>query len=152
MTTRKFTPTVTRGPRLTPGEISVTPPEDLGVDIPPSGVQKALPYVMGVCMLGMIAIMVVSGTKQLSPYMLMMPLMMIMMSMSMLAGGGGGGKKVPEINADRKEYLRYLAGIRPRVTSSASAQVAFFSYHAPPTPTSTPPPASESATNRRWTG
>ncbi|CQD06308.1 type VII secretion protein EccCa [Mycobacterium europaeum] len=132
MTTKKFTPAVTRGPRLTPGEISLTPPEDLGVDIPPSGIQKALPYVMGVCMLGMIAIMVLTGTRALSPYMLMMPLMMIMMSLSMVAGGGGGGgKKVPEINADRKEYLRYLAGLRPRVTSSASAQVAFFSFHAP---------------------
>lgn len=39
MTTRKFTPTK-RGPRLTPGEINVTPPDDLGVDIPPSGMQK----------------------------------------------------------------------------------------------------------------
>lgn len=132
MTTKKFNPTVTRGPRLTPGEIAMVPPEDLGVDIPPSGVQKALPYVMGACMLGMIAIMVVTGTRALSPYMLMMPLMMIMMSLSMVAGGGGGGgKKVPEINSDRKEYLRYLAGLRPRVTSSASAQVAFFSFHAP---------------------
>ena len=133
MTTRKFTPTITRGPRLTPGEISLAAPEDLGIDVPPSLLQKALPYVMGVCMLGMIAIMVVSGTRSLSPYMLMMPLMMIMMSLSMMAGGGGsgGGKKVPEINSDRKEYLRYLAGLRPRVTSSASAQVAFFSYHAP---------------------
>jgi type VII secretion protein EccCa len=132
MTTRKFTPSVTRGPRLNPGEIAITPPEDLGVDVPASGLQKAMPYVMGVCMLGMIAIMVMSGTKQLSPYMMMTPLMMIMMSLSMVgAGGGGGGKKVPEINADRKEYLRYLAGLRPRVTSSATAQVAFFSYHAP---------------------
>ncbi len=171
MTTKKFTPIVTRGPRLTPGEISLTPPEDLGVDIPPSGVQKALPYVMGGCMLGMIAIMVVTGTRQLSPYMLMMPLMMIMMIVGMHGRRhGGGGKKVPEINADRKEYLRYLAGLRPRVTSSASAQVAFFGYHAPHpddlhrssahrgsgparrTPTSTRPPASESATSRRWTG
>jgi type VII secretion protein EccCa len=131
MTTKKFTPAVTRGPRLTPGEISLTPPEDLGVDVPPSAVQKALPYVMGVCMLGMIGIMIFTGTRQLSPYMLMMPLMMIMMSMGMMAGGGGGGKKMPEINADRKEYLRYLASLRPRVTSSAGAQVAFFSYHAP---------------------
>ena len=49
----------------------------------------------------------------------------------MAGGGGGGGKKVPEINADRKEYLRYLAGLRTRVTSSAAAQVTFFSYHAP---------------------
>ena len=40
-----------------------------------------------------------------------------------MAGGGSGGKKVPEINADRKEYLRYLAGLRTRVTSSAAAQV-----------------------------
>ncbi|HEX7975243.1 MAG TPA: hypothetical protein VF498_12605, partial [Anaerolineales bacterium] len=43
-------------------------------------------------------VQVVTGTRQLSPYMLMMPLMMIMMSMGLMAGHGGGGKKVPEIN------------------------------------------------------
>ncbi|MCV7420759.1 type VII secretion protein EccCa [Mycobacterium yunnanensis] len=131
MTTRKFTPIIKRGPRLTPGEINVTPPDDLGVEIPPSGVQKILPYVMGGGMLGMIAIMIFTGIRQLSPYMLMMPLMMIMGTVGFMAGGGPGGKKVPEINADRKEYLRYLAGLRTRVTSSAAAQVAFFNYHAP---------------------
>ncbi|KJX75915.1 type VII secretion protein EccCa [Mycobacterium lepromatosis] len=130
MTTKKFTPTITRGPRLTPGEINITPPDDLGLEIPPSGMQKILPYVMGGCMVAMIAIMLVGGTKQLSPYMLMMPIMIVMMMVSG-SGGGGGGKKVPEINADRKEYLRYLAGLRARVTSSAASQVAFFSYHAP---------------------
>jgi ESX secretion system protein EccC len=131
MTTKQFTPTVTRGPRLRPCQISITPPADLGVDIPPSGVLKALPYVMGVCMVGMIAIMVLTGTRQLSLYVLIVPLMLIMMSMGMMAGGGSGGTKVPEINAARKEYLRYLAGLRPRVTSSATAQVAFFGFHAP---------------------
>ena len=131
MTTRKFTPIIKRGPRLTPGEINVTPPDDLGVEIPPSGVQKILPYVMGGGMLGMIAIMIFTGIRQLSPYMLMMPLMMVMGTVGFMAGGGPGGKKVPEINADRKEYLRYLAGLRTRVTSSAAAQVAFFNYHAP---------------------
>ena len=78
MTTKKFTPIIKRGPRLTPGEINVTPPDDLGVEIPPSGIQKALPWVMGGGMLGMIAIMIFTGIRQLSPYMLMMPLMMIM--------------------------------------------------------------------------
>ena len=131
MTTRKFTPTIKRGPRLTPGEVNVTPPEDLGIDIPPSGMQKALPWVLGGCMLGMIAIMIFSGVRQLSPYMLMMPLMMVMGTVGLVASGGSGGKKVPEINADRKEYLRYLAGLRTRVTSSAAAQVMFFNYHAP---------------------
>lgn len=131
MTTRKFTPIIKRSPRLTPGEINVTPPEDLGVEIPPSGVQKILPYVMGGGMLGMIAIMIFTGVRQLSPYMLMMPLMMIMGTVGFMAGGGPSGKKVPEINADRKEYLRYLAGLRTRVTSSAAAQVNFFNYHAP---------------------
>ncbi|MCH9669790.1 MAG: type VII secretion protein EccCa [Actinomycetia bacterium] len=131
MTTRKFTPTIKRGPRLTPGEISVTPPEDLGIDIPPAGMQKALPWVLGGCMLGMIAIMIFSGVRQLSPYMLMMPLMMVMAAVGLVASGGSGGKKVPEINADRKEYLRYLAGLRTRVTTSAAAQVTFFNYHAP---------------------
>ena len=131
VTTKKFTPTIKRGPRLTPGEINVTPPDDLGVEIPPSGLQRALPWVMGGCMLGMIAIMIFTGVRQLSPYMLMMPLMMVMGTVGFMAGGGSGGKKVPEINADRKEYLRYLSGLRTRVTSSAAAQVTFLSHHAP---------------------
>ena len=131
MTTRKFTPTIKRGPRLTPGEINVTPPDDLGIDIPASGIQKVLPWVMGGGMLGMIAIMIFTGIRQLSPYMLMMPLMMVMATVGFMAGGGPGGKKVPEINADRREYLRYLSGLRTRVTASATAQVAFFNYHAP---------------------
>ena len=131
MTTKKFTPIIKRGPRLTPGEINVTPPDDLGVEIPPSGIQKALPWVMGGGMLGMIVIMIFTGIRQLSPYMLMMPLMMVMATVGFMAGGGPGGKRVPEINADRKEYLRYLAGLRTRVTSSAAAQVTFFNYHAP---------------------
>lgn len=131
MTTRKFSPAVSRGPRLTPGEISLNPPEDLGVDVPASGIQKILPYVMAAAMLGMVGIMFATGTRSLSPYMMMMPLMMIMMMVGVLAGSGSSGKKVPEINADRKEYLRYLAGLRARVTSSAGAQVAFFAFHAP---------------------
>lgn len=131
MTTRKFTPIIKRGPRLTPGEINVTPPDDLGVEIPPSGIQKALPWVMGGGILGMLAIMMFTGIRQLSPYMLMMPLMMVMATVGFMAGGGPGGKRVPEINADRKEYLRYLSGLRTRVTASASAQVAFFNYYAP---------------------
>lgn len=131
MTTKKFTPIIKRGPRLTPGEITVTPPDDLGVEIPPSGIQRALPWVMGGCMLGMISIMIFTGVRQLSPYMLMMPLMMVMATVGFMAGGGSGAKRVPEINADRKEYLRYLSGLRTRVTSSAAAQVTFFNYHAP---------------------
>src|SRR6185295_8814899 len=101
MTTKKFTPIIKRGPRLTPGEINVTPPDDLGVEIPPSGIQKALPWVMGGGMLGMIAIMIFTGIRQLSPYMLMMPLMMVMATVGFMAGGGPGGKRVPEINAAR---------------------------------------------------
>ncbi len=131
MTTRKFTPIIKRGPRLTPGEITVAPPDDLGIEIPPSGLQKALPYVMGGGMIGMIGIMLFTGVRQLSPYMLMMPLMMIMGTVGFMAGGGPGGKKIPEIDEDRKEYLRYLGNIRGRVVDSATAQVAFFAYHAP---------------------
>ncbi|MGO8771136.1 MAG: type VII secretion protein EccCa [Mycobacterium sp.] len=131
MTTKKSTPTISRGPRLTPGEINLTPPRDLGIEVPPSGVQKILPFVMGGAVLGMIGI-VIAGGKQLSPYMLLVPLMMVVMVVAGMAVGiGGGGKKVTEINADRREYLRYLAGLRGRVTSSAESQVAFFGYHAP---------------------
>ena len=88
MTTKKFTPIIKRVPRLTPGEITVTPPDDLGIEIPPSGIQKALPWVMGGGMLGMIAIMIFTGIRQLSPYMLRMPLMMVMATVGFMAGGG----------------------------------------------------------------
>ncbi len=131
MTTRKFTPTIKRGPRLTPGEITIAPPDDLGIAVPPSALQKALPYVMGGGIVGMIVLILLTGARQLSPYMLMMPLMMIMGSIGFMAGGGPGGKKIPEIDADRKEYLRYLGNVRERVADSATAQVAFFAYHAP---------------------
>ncbi len=130
MTTKKFTPTVSRGPGLTPGEIKLTPPQDLGTEVPPSAVQKILPYVMGGALLGMIGV-IIAGGKQLSPYMLLVPLLMVVMVVAVLAVGAGGGKKVTEINAERREYLRYLAGLRGRVTSSATAQVAYFGYHAP---------------------
>ena len=104
------------------------------------------------------------------PAMLMMPLMMIMGTVGFMAGGGPGGKKIPEIDEDRKEYLRYLGNIRSRVTDSANAQVAFFAYHAPhpddllspsvppdsghdrPTPSSMRPPGSESGRSPRSTG
>ena len=82
-------------------------------------------------MLGMIAIMIFTGIRQLSPYMLMMPLMMVMAHRRLHGRRRPRRQEVPEINADRKEYLRYLAGLRTRVTSSAAAQVTFFNYHAP---------------------
>ena len=94
MTTKKFTPSMKRGPRLTPGEINVTPPDDLGIEIPASGMQKAMPYVMGGGMLGMIAIMIFTGVRQLSPYMLMMPLMMVMMMV------GGIGRWIASMKSD----------------------------------------------------
>src|ERR1700748_105844 len=105
MTTKKFTPIIKRGPRLTPGEINITPPDDLGIDIPPSGIQKALPYVMGGGMLGMIAIMIFTGIRQLSPYMLMMPLMMVMATVGFMAGGGPRGDTAPQSHPPPKEYL-----------------------------------------------
>lgn len=43
MTTKKFTPTITRGPRLTPGEISLTPPDDLGIDIHRRASKRSFP-------------------------------------------------------------------------------------------------------------
>ncbi len=130
MTTKKFTPTITRGPRLVPGEIDLTPPQNIGMELPTSVVQKVLPFVMGGTLLAMIGI-IIGGGRQLSPYMLLVPLTMVVMVVAAMAVGAGGGKKVIEINAYRREYLRYLAGLRGRVTASADSQVAFFGYHAP---------------------
>lgn len=131
MTARKFTPTFKRGPSSVSGEINPASPPELGEEIEAQGWKKYLPGVMIVAIVGMIGLMIFTGVRQFSPVMLMMPMMFIMMGVSMMSNMGSQSKSAPELNADRKVFLRYLTDLRPRVAKSADQQVSYWAYHAP---------------------
>lgn len=132
MSTQKFNPMYKPGPQPVTGEVQLRSPDEIGEEIPQSGWRKMLPWAMGVLMVMMIGITIFMGVRQFSPQMLMMPLMFVMMGITAAASmGGSQSKSVPEMDTDRKQYLRYLGEVRQRVAKSADQQVRYWGYHGP---------------------
>ncbi|WP_248499637.1 type VII secretion protein EccCa [Tomitella gaofuii] len=132
MTTRDFI----RRPRLPApqvpgGEIELQPPPSVPRPVPGGLLQRLMPVVMVVAMLGMVALMVASGGMN-NPMTLLFPLMMIFSMVGMLGGAGGSRSKRPaELDEERKDYFRYLAGVRDEVTETVRAQRAGLQWHHP---------------------
>lgn len=76
---------------------------------------KLMPFVMIVAVVGMIALMVTVGGRDLTrnPMFLIFPMMMVMSMAGMFMGGGARqGKAAAELNEERKDYFSYLANLR----------------------------------------
>lgn len=137
MTTRKFNPNYSdRGPEPVSGEATIATPDEIGEEIEQHGLQRYLLPVMAAVMVmmvvGMLYFSFSGGPKNFQPQTMMFPLMFIMMGLSVFAARiGSNSKSVPELNAERKRYLRYLTDLRKRVATSAARQIEFWSYHAP---------------------
>lgn len=132
MTTRKFTQTFKRGPEPLSGEIALESPDEIGEEIEQRGFQRYLLPAMGAVMALMIGITIYMGVRQFSIQSLMFPAMFVMMGLGVMASrAGANSKSIPEIDTDRKVYLRYLSGVRTRAATSAARQVAFWAHHAP---------------------
>lgn len=107
------------------GEVALVGPPELQRGVPPSLLVRLLPVVMVVAVVGMVAMMLVTGGRSAlaNPLFLMFPLMMVMSTVGMLASGGRGGPaRAAELNEDRKDYLRYLAQTREQVRTTARDQ------------------------------
>ncbi|MFW0796137.1 type VII secretion protein EccCa [Gordonia sp. CPCC 205515] len=120
-----------RRPRITPprapgGELTIQPPPDVPRVVPGNILLKLLPVVMVVAVVGMIAMMVVTGGRNMlsNPLFMMFPVMMLMSMVGMFAAGGrnGGGKRAAELNEERKDYFRYLGQTRLQVLDTVAAQ------------------------------
>lgn len=137
MTTRKYDPDYTqRGPQPVSGEIILKTPDEIGTEIEQTGWKKYLmPIMAGVMVImigGMVYFAFAGGARNFQPQQMMFPLMFIMMGITVFAAKSGeGSKSIPEINTDRKVFLKYLTETRERVAKSAAQQVAFWSFHAP---------------------
>ncbi|WP_460729566.1 type VII secretion protein EccCa [Nocardia heshunensis] len=119
-------------PRSPGGEVTLQPPPEIPRAVPANLFSKLMPVVMGVGMLGMVALMITSGSGlATNPMSLMFPMMMVFSMVGMYAGQGGKGQKAAEANEDRKDYLRYLDQVRRDVEETAGQQRAAVEWSHP---------------------
>ncbi|GLZ30484.1 type VII secretion protein EccC [Lentzea sp. NBRC 105346] len=109
-------------PRPPGGEVHLEPPPEVPRIIPGNVMMKAMPVVMIVASVGMMAMMFTTSGR--NPAAMIMPGMMLISTVGMMAGGMGSGKgqKKAEMNEDRKDYLRYLGQMRDRAREAADEQ------------------------------
>ncbi|MFE2958793.1 type VII secretion protein EccCa [Nocardia tengchongensis] len=119
-------------PRSPGGEVTLQPPPAIPRAVPANLFAKLMPVVMGVGMLGMVALMFTSGSGiAANPMSLMFPMMMVFSMVGMYAGQGGKGQKAAEADEDRKDYLRYLDQVRRDVEGTAGQQRAAVEWSHP---------------------
>ena len=118
-------------PKMPGGEVHLEPPPEVPRVLPGNIVQKILPGVMIVAVLGMVGYTFTTGDGKSNPLFLMFPIMMVVSTVGMFAGGGRGGQAKAEMNADRKDYLRYLGQMRERAREAAQEQRAALEWSHP---------------------
>ncbi|PZS12221.1 MAG: type VII secretion protein EccC [Pseudonocardiales bacterium] len=109
-------------PKMPGGEVHLEPPPEVPRVLPGNIVQKILPIVMIVAVLGMVGYTFTTGDGKSNPLFLMFPIMMVVSTVGMFAGGGRGGAAKAEMNEGRKDYLRYLGQMRERAREAAQEQ------------------------------
>jgi DNA segregation ATPase FtsK/SpoIIIE, S-DNA-T family len=118
-------------PKIPGGEVHLEPPPEVPRVLPGNIVQKVLPIVMIVAVLGMVVYIFTSGEARSNPLFLMFPIMMVVSTVGMFIGNGRGGQAKAEMNEDRKDYLRYLGQMRERAREAAQEQRAALEWNHP---------------------
>jgi DNA segregation ATPase FtsK/SpoIIIE, S-DNA-T family len=112
-------------PRMPGGEVNLAAPPEVPRAIPGNLVMKLMPFVMIVAVVGMIALMITVGGRDMAknPMFLLFPMMMIMSMAGMFMGGAGRtGKAASELNEERKDYFSYLANLRDEADETGGQQ------------------------------
>ncbi|MGV0809481.1 type VII secretion protein EccCa [Mycolicibacterium setense] len=112
-------------PRMPGGEVNLAPPPEVPRAIPGNLLMRLMPFVMLVAVIGMIALMITVGGRDMarSPMFLLFPMMMIMSMVGMFMGGGQrNGKAAAELNEERKDYFSYLANLREEADTTGAEQ------------------------------
>ncbi|SUA02821.1 DNA segregation ATPase FtsK/SpoIIIE [Mycolicibacterium fortuitum] len=107
------------------GEVNLAAPPEVPRAIPGNLMMRLMPFVMLVAVIGMIALMVTVGGRDMArnPMFLLFPMMMIMSMVGMFMGGGNrNGKAAAELNEERKDYFSYLANLREEADTTGAEQ------------------------------
>jgi ESX secretion system protein EccC len=118
-------------PKMPGGEVHLEAPPEVPRVLPGNILQKILPIVMIVAVLGMVGYTFTTGDGKSNPLFLMFPIMMVVSTIGMFAGGSRGGQAKAEMNADRKDYLRYPGQMRERAREAAREQRAALEWSHP---------------------
>ncbi|WP_199268005.1 type VII secretion protein EccCa [Mycolicibacterium smegmatis] len=120
-------------PRMPGGEVSLQSPPEVPRVIPARLLTKLMPVVMLVAVVGMLALMVTVGGRDLTrnPTFLLFPMMMVMSMAGMFMGGGRSGKAASELNEERKDFFSYLVNLRDETDGTATAQRAALEWSHP---------------------
>ncbi|MEB3032325.1 type VII secretion protein EccCa [[Mycobacterium] nativiensis] len=103
------------------GTITIEPPPELPRVIPASFLQRALPVVIVILIVGMVIAMVATGMRLISPVMLFFPFALLVAAAGIYRGGDKKARTV-EVDAERADYLRYLSVVRDNIRGSAAKQ------------------------------
>ncbi|MBB5167567.1 type VII secretion protein EccCa [Mycobacterium sp. AZCC_0083] len=121
-------------PRMPGGEVSLQAPPEVPRIISGNLLMKLMPIVMLVAVIGIIALMVTLGGRDLTsnPMFLIFPVMMLMSMAGMFMGGAGKpGKAAAELNEERKDFFSYLANLRDDTEDTGDGQRAALEWSHP---------------------
>ncbi|OBJ52180.1 type VII secretion protein EccCa [Mycobacterium sp. 1423905.2] len=113
---RRLAPPTTRK-----GTITIEAPPELPRVIPPSLLRRALPYLIGILIVGMIVALVATGMRLISPQTLFFPFVLLLAATA-LYRGDGKKMRTEEVDAERADYLRYLSVVRDNIRAAAAEQ------------------------------
>ncbi|MHA7653090.1 type VII secretion protein EccCa [Mycobacterium sp. ML4] len=136
--------------RLTPpsarkGTITIEAPPELQRAIPPSLFRRAMPYLIGILIVGMIVALFATGMKVISPQTLFFPFVLLLAATA-LYRGNDNKMRTEEVDAERADYLRYLSVVRDNIRAQAAGQRAAAQWSHPEPETLAAVPGSR----RQW--
>lgn len=117
-------------PPVPKGAIAIEPPPELPRLVPPSLLRRSLPYMIVILIVGMIIALFATGMRLISPQMLFFPFVLLLAATA-LYRGTDNKLRTEEIDAERADYLRYLAVIRENVRTRAAQQRAALEWSHP---------------------
>ncbi|EFV14687.2 type VII secretion protein EccC [Segniliparus rugosus] len=132
-------------PAARSGVIVVEPPPELPRLVPPSLMRRAMPWVIGLLVVGMIVALFATGMRLITPQTLFFPFVLLLAATGIFRGSNSG-TPVAEVDEERADYLRYLARVRGEARSAAAAQRAALEW-SHPAPDGLAPVA---GTRRQW--
>ncbi|MGH3968923.1 MAG: type VII secretion protein EccC, partial [Mycobacterium sp.] len=108
-------------PAFASTDIAVAAPPDVRLPAPSGPMARLVPIVMAAATLGMAAMVFASRSGiARNPMFVAFPLLMLVSAV--MSATTGRGRRRAEIDADREDYLGYLAELRAGVSTTAAAQ------------------------------
>ena len=118
------------GPQLPRGELVLESPPELPEQLP-RGIGQLLMVLPMVCGVGAMAFLYAGRGGGMITYVAGGLFGVSMLGMAFASVGTGGGQKKAEVDAERRDYMRYLAQMRRRARRAAAQQRAALTWRHP---------------------